>query len=92
MGTQNLKHQISSLVPQQTKSFFMFKSYLYIKYRSTETRNICYTVRNIWDKVFKSGLSKFCGRQPFKNLKGYDLLSVCQFVLLLPFEIFDEHE
>ena len=21
----------------------------------------------IWDKVFKSGLSKFCGRQPLKN-------------------------
>ena len=21
-----------------------------------------------WDKVFKSGLSKFCGRQPLKNL------------------------
>ena len=27
-----------------------------------------------WDKVFKSGLSKFCGRQPLKNLKGYGLL------------------
>ena len=23
---------------------------------------------NIWDKVCKSGLSKFCGRQPLKNL------------------------
>ena len=22
----------------------------------------------IWDKVFKSGLSKFCGRQPLKSL------------------------
>ena len=21
-----------------------------------------------WDKVFKSGLSKFCGRQPLQNL------------------------
>ena len=27
-----------------------------------------------WDKVFKSGLSKFCGRQTLKNLKGYGLL------------------
>ena len=27
-----------------------------------------------WDKVFKSGLSKFCERQPLKNLKGYGLL------------------
>ena len=28
----------------------------------------------IWDKVFKSELSKLCGRQPLKNLKGYGLL------------------
>ena len=28
----------------------------------------------IWDKVFKNGLSKICGRQPLKNLKEYDLL------------------
>ena len=28
----------------------------------------------IWDKVFKSELSKFCGRQSLKNLKGYGLL------------------
>ena len=26
------------------------------------------------DKVFNSGLSKFCGRRLFKNLKGYGLL------------------
>ena len=26
------------------------------------------------DKVFKSGLSKFCERQPLRNLKGYGLL------------------
>ena len=25
----------------------------------------------IWDKVFKSGPSKVCGRQPLKNLMGY---------------------
>ena len=28
----------------------------------------------IWDKVFKSGLSKFCGRQSLKNFEGYGLL------------------
>ena len=28
-----------------------------------------------WGNVFKSGLSKFCRRQPFKNLNGYGLLS-----------------
>ena len=25
----------------------------------------------IWDKVFKNGPSKICGRQHLKNLKGY---------------------
>ena len=28
----------------------------------------------IWDKVFKTGPSKICGRQPLKKLKGYGLL------------------
>ena len=32
--------------------------------------DLVYFVRNMWDKVFKSGLSKFCGRQPLKYLKG----------------------
>ena len=27
-----------------------------------------------WDKEFKSGLSKLCGKQPLKNLKSYGLL------------------
>ena len=26
-----------------------------------------------WDKVFKNGTSKICGRKPLKNLKGYGL-------------------
>ena len=26
---------------------------------------------HIWDKVFKSELSKFCGRQPLKNLNFF---------------------
>ena len=29
---------------------------------------------SIWDRVFKNGPSKICGRQPLKDLKGYDLL------------------
>ena len=29
---------------------------------------LTYINLNIWDKVFKSRLSKFCGRQPLKNL------------------------
>ena len=28
----------------------------------------------LWDKVFNSGLNKFCGRQPLKKLKGYRIL------------------
>ena len=27
-----------------------------------------------WDKVFKNGPSKICGRQPLKHLKEYGLL------------------
>ena len=27
----------------------------------------------IWDKVFKNGPSKLCGRQPLKKMKGYGL-------------------
>ena len=30
----------------------------------------CHICKHIRDKVFKSGLSKFCGRLPLKNLKG----------------------
>ena len=29
---------------------------------------------SIWDKVFKNGLSKICGRQPLKNLNRSGLL------------------
>ena len=28
----------------------------------------------IWDKVFKIGSSKICGREPVKNLKGFGQL------------------
>ena len=31
-------------------------------------------VVSLWDKVFKNGSSKICGRQPLKNLRGYSLL------------------
>ena len=31
-------------------------------------------LRDNWDKVFKNGLSKYCGRQPLKSFKGYSLL------------------
>ena len=28
-------------------------------------------LKYMWDKVFKNGPSKICGRQPLKNLKEY---------------------
>ena len=37
----------------------------------------------IWNKVFKSGLSKFYGRRPLKILKGYGLLKQT-----IPFKFF----
>ena len=36
----------------------------------------------IWDKIFKNGPSKICGRQPLKSLKGYGVLPQ---ILLGPF-------
>ena len=31
-----------------------------------------------WDKLFKNGPNKICGRQPLKDLKGaYDLIRRC---------------
>ena len=33
-----------------------------------------FQLRDIWDKVFKNGSSKICGRQPLRNLKKYGLL------------------
>ena len=37
---------------------------------------------DIWDKVFKNGLIKFCGRQPLKNLLS-PLLNIWSHLLLL---------
>ena len=31
------------------------------------------SVKIIWDKAFKNGPSKICGRQPLRNSKGYGL-------------------
>ena len=33
-----------------------------------------YWIKNNWDKVFKNGPSKMCGRQRLKNMKWYDFL------------------
>ena len=42
------------------------------KGQSTDSTNV--KVKVIWDKVFKNGQSKICGRQPLKNLKRYGML------------------
>ena len=47
---------------------------------NTEVFQPCY-ITNIWDKVFKSGLSKFCGRQSLKNLLRSLLNTLCRLYL-----------
>ena len=44
-----------------------------------------------WDKAFKNGPSKICGRKPFKNLKWYGLPKFSWFILeyLDPYVSFD---
>ena len=37
-----------------------------------EIFNLIFTY--IWDKLFKNGRSKICGRQPLKNSKGHGLI------------------
>ena len=50
-------------------SIFKQKTWFLIKNKSlSKLRD------NIWDKVFKNGPSKICGRQPIKNLKEYSLV------------------
>ena len=36
--------------------------------------SINFRLNQKWDKVFKIGPSKICGKQPLKDLKGYGLL------------------
>ena len=45
----------------------------------TPLSKISYT----WDKVFKNGPSKICGRQPLRNLKWYGLLKGCLLQIIL---------
>ena len=40
----------------------------------------------LWSKVFRSGLSKFCGRQPLKNLLS-TLLSTLSHICILLYPI-----
>ena len=39
-------------------------------YRSILYDSLNYFEKVIWNKAFKSGLSKLCGGQPLKNFKG----------------------
>ena len=49
------------------------------KLTSAIMTDIFQSLCNTWDKVFKSGPRKICGRQPLRNLKGYDLLKQIYF-------------
>ena len=41
------------------------------KKKNSRTISGKHKLKLLWDKVFKNGPSKICGRQPLKNLKGY---------------------
>ena len=68
---------ISPLPDHSSSTFLCFIfNWFCIKNGIFFARNVCVAnwVRiSIWDKVFKNGPSKICGRQPLKNLKGYGL-------------------
>ena len=53
-------------------NFGDFYAYVPPPYGQVAISFFCYI---IWDKVFKSGLSTFCGRKPLKNLRRYGLSS-----------------
>ena len=40
-------------------------------YKAAVKELSCNKWKKLWDKVFKNGPSKICGRQPLKNLKTY---------------------
>ena len=45
-----------------------------------------------WDKVFESGLSKSCGRQPLKNLHSPLLKTLSNKCILLNSSIYDSQQ
>ena len=65
------------LVKRQTKHHYVhwdgLTCFTHWKY-FTKVRRLKLRFIKMWDKVFKSRLSTFCGRQPLATLKGYGLL------------------
>ena len=57
---------------------FYYSHYFIIDFQVAFKLNSSFTVlfNTKWDKVFKNGPRKTCGRKPFKNLKGYGLPKV----------------
>ena len=45
------------------------------KYYSSQYKKDYLHINCIWDKIFKNGPSRICGRQPLKHLTGYGLLN-----------------
>ena len=64
-----VKLALKGLRPSTKSTMTVFSSFIHAMKWKVKLE---YTI-TIWDKVFKSGLSKFCGRQPLKNLKRYGL-------------------
>ena len=58
-----------------------FKAFLNIHF----AKRYMSTLNNspIWDKVFKNGASKICGRQPLKNEGVWSTLSICLIYLTM---------
>ena len=48
--------------------------FLVVNLLSDVQEHFSHTANVKWDKVFKNGQSKTCGRQPLKKLKLYGLL------------------
>ena len=60
----------------KSEQIFRDLQYFYLNKETASifTKPLKDLVKTIWDKVFKRGSNKVCGRQPLKNLKGYGRL------------------
>ena len=68
------KNRLNFAVCKKPKNLLKNLLPTFTYYSGTQEKEKVEGLRNIWDKVFKNGPSKICGRQPLKNVKGYGLL------------------
>ena len=62
--TWSFKNAVSKHLSGHAKSYVLV--HLQKHYKPTNLRKFL-ILKDIWPKVFKSGISKFCGRQPLKK-------------------------